>query len=166
MPFTFAIAVLAAIGLQQAPCTPGSVTDVNHGKDYTITVCSLGVVGLRGVEPPLRTAVSLESLDPGRPGRQLGGEILGGKDIGPDALAFLSALLVGKRVTLTYDGFRIGDDGARKYAYVYLPDKRFVNAELVSRGFGYAERQGAHPLRDQFLALEAKARLAKVGVWS
>ena len=153
MPITLAIALFAAIGLQQVPCTPGRVTEVNRGKDYTITVCGVGVLGLRGVEPPLGSPAGFA-------------EVLGQKDIGPEALQFLSTLLIGQRVTLRYDGFRIGDFGGRRYAYVYLPDKRFVNAELISRGFGYADRQGSHPMRNQFLALEEKARLAKVGVWS
>ena len=157
MPITLAIALFAAIGLQQLPqqlpCTPGRVTEVSRGKDYIITVCGVGPIGLRGVEPPIRSP-------------ELFGDILGQKDIGPEALQFLSTLLVGQRVTLTYDGYRMGDFVGRRYAYVYLPDKRFVNAELISRGLGYADRQGSHPMRDQFLALEAKARQAKVGVWS
>lgn len=73
----------------------------------------------------------------------MGGEILGNKDIGPEALKFLSDLLVGKRPTRVFDGWRIGDSGGYQYAYVYLADKTLVNAELIRRGFGYAVLQGA-----------------------
>jgi endonuclease YncB( thermonuclease family) len=162
---SIALALAFVVSLQQAPCQPGQVTAVHRGKDYTITICGVGEVALRGVEPPLGAAVSLGNLD-GNPGHQFGGDVLGDKDIGPEALQFLSGLVVGKKVTLVYDGWRVGDFGGRQYAYVYLPDKTFVNAELIRRGLGYADRQGSHPRRDEFLALEASARRAKVGVWA
>jgi endonuclease YncB( thermonuclease family) len=155
MLITLALAFVAS--LQQAPCQPGQVVQVNRGKDYTITICDVGEVGLRGVEPPLGAAVSLGKL---------GGEVLGDKDIGPEALQFLSGLVIGKKVTLVYDGWRVGDFGGRQYAYAYLPDKTFVNAELIRRGLGYADRQGSHPRRDEFLVLEAAARRAKAGLWA
>jgi endonuclease YncB( thermonuclease family) len=157
------LAVFLIAFFQQAPCQTGQVVGAHRGKDYTITVCGVGEIALRGVEPPLGTAVSLGNFD-GNPAHQLGGDILGDKDIGPEALQFLSGL-VGKKVTLVYDGWRIGDYSGRQYAYVYLPDKTFVNAELIRRGLGYADRQGSHPRRDEFLLLEAAARRAKVGLW-
>jgi endonuclease YncB( thermonuclease family) len=156
---------LVMFGLQSLPtCRPGQVLDVHRTKDYTLTVCGVGEVGLRGVEPPLGAAVCCATL--GGANRELGGEVLGSKDVGPEALQFLSELLLGKRVTLVFDGFRIGDFGGRKYAYVYLADKTFVNAELIRRGYGYADRQGSHPMRDQFFAFEEAAHRAKVGVWN
>jgi endonuclease YncB( thermonuclease family) len=90
--------------------------------------------------------------------------LLGGRNIGPDAIAYLSQA-VGQRVTLAYDGWRIGDLEGRRYAYVYLADKTFLNAQMIQRGYGYADRQGSHPRRDEFIALEATARRLKVGVW-
>jgi endonuclease YncB( thermonuclease family) len=163
MPIALALAFVAF--LQQAPCQPGQVTAVHRGKDYTITICDVGEVALRGVEPPLGAAVSIGNLD-GNPGHQFGGDVLGDKDFGPEALQFLSGLVVGKKVILVYDGWRVGDFGGRQYAYVYLSAKTFVNAELIRRGLGYADRQGSHPRRDEFLALEASARRAKMGVWA
>jgi hypothetical protein len=162
MWFSLALAIVAL--LQQAPCSPGQVLEVNRGKDYTLNVCGAGIVGLRGVEPPLHTADVAGAL--GGRGSMFGGELLGGKDVGPQALEFLSGRLIGKKVTLVFDGWRIGDFGGRQYAYVYLADKTFVNAELIRRGLGYADRQGQHPRRDEFFALEEAARRAKVGLWS
>jgi endonuclease YncB( thermonuclease family) len=92
--------------------------------------------------------------------------VLGDKDIGPQAVQFLRELVAGKDVTIAEDGFRIGDPGGRKYVYAFLPDKSVVNAELIRRGYGYADRQGAHPRRDQFVALEESARRQKLGVWA
>ena len=159
--------MLAALGLafvalmpaaQKVECRIGQVMSVEHGRDYTLSVCGIGRVALRGVEPPLRSANIV------RPPIG-GGELLGGKIVGPDAIAFLSTF-VGQRVTLVYDGWRIGDLEGRRYAYVFLADKTFLNAQMIQRGFGYADRQGSHPRRDEFIALEAIARRSKVGVWA
>jgi hypothetical protein len=157
---------------QNAPCKPGVVLDVAHGRDYTLTICDVGVVGLRGVEAPLRVADGLRPIVGGRsdgPPRTfegpVSGEVLGGKNVGPEALAYLSKV-VGQRVTLVNDGYRIGDHQGRRYAYVYLPDKTLLNAEMIRLGYGYADRQGSHPQRDEFIAIEALARRANVGVWA
>ena len=148
---------LVAFAAQQAPCKPGHVLGIEHGRDYTLTICGAGIVALRGVEPPLRSA-RVERPPIG------GGELLGGKNIAPDAIAFLSTA-VGQPVTLVYDGWRIGDLEGRRYAYVFLSDKTFLNAQMIQRGLGYADRQGSHPRRDEFIALEATARRLKVGLW-
>lgn len=172
MPISFVLALTISISSQQVPCTPDQVTEVGRGRDYTITVCGVGVIGLRGVEPPLRVADGLPPLRGQGPISSeilvgpTAGEVLGQKDVGPEALAFLSALLVGQRVTLVYDGWRIGDFGGRRYVYVFLPNKTLVNAELIRRGYAYADVAGAHPRRDEFRALEEAARRAKVGLWA
>ena len=151
--------ILAAfISTAQTPqCKTGQVIGIEHGRDYVLNICGAGLVALRGVEPPLRTAAVV--------GPPIGGgELLGGRNIGPDAIAFLSQT-VGQRVMLVYDGYRIGDLEGRRYAYVFLADKTFLNAQMIQRGYGYADRQGSHPRRDEFIALEATARRLKVGVW-
>ena len=154
----YALLFAAAIATAQAPpCVPNQVLGAEHGRDYTLNVCGAGLVALRGVEPPLRSANIV------RPPIG-GGELLGGKNIAPNAMAYLSSL-VGQRVTLVYDGYRIGDLEGRRYAYVFLADKTLVNAQMIQRGLGYADRQGSHPRRDEFIALEASARRAKVGLW-
>ena len=152
------VALLAFMSTAQAAqCTAGQVMGVEHGRDYVLNICGAGAVALRGVEPPLRSAnVARPPIG--------GGELLGGKNVAPEAVAFLSKF-VRQRVTLVYDGYRIGDLEGRRYAYVYLPDKTFLNAQMIRQGYGYADRQGAHPRRDEFLAIEASARRLKVGVW-
>jgi endonuclease YncB( thermonuclease family) len=150
------VSVLSTAQNVQSP--PGQVIAVDHGRDYTLNVCGVGLVALRGVEPPLRSAVIAQAPIGG-------GELLGGKNVAPEAVAFLSTV-GGQRVTLVYDGWRIGDLEGRRYAYVFLADKTHVNAQMIQRGYGYADRQGSHPRRDEFIALEATARRLKVGVWA
>ena len=96
-----ALAFVAYISIaQNVPCAPGQVMAVDHGRDYTLNVCGVGLVALRGVEPPLRSAhIAHPPIG--------GGELLGGKNVAPDAVAFLSTA-VGQRVTPVYDGWRIG----------------------------------------------------------
>ncbi len=159
MLIALGFALLSVISIaQNVQCIPGQVMAVDHGRDYTLNVCGAGLVALRGVEPPLRSAVIAHAPIGG-------GELLGGKNVAPDAAAFLSTL-VGQRVTPVYDGWRIGDLEGRRYAYVFLADKTLVNAQMIQRGYGYADRQGSHPRRDEFIALEAMARRLKVGVWA
>lgn len=74
MLVSFVLALATLISSQQAPCTPGQVTEVDRGRDYTISVCGVGVVGLRGVEPPLRVAAGLPPLRGHGP---ISGEVLG-----------------------------------------------------------------------------------------
>ena len=69
-------------------------------------------------------------------------------------------------MTIVEEGFRMGDPGGRRYVYVLLPDKTVVNAELIRRGYAYADRQGSHPRRHQFIAIEESARRQKLGVWA
>jgi endonuclease YncB( thermonuclease family) len=152
-------ALLAFISSAQAPqCKTGQVVSVEHGRDYLLNVCGVGRIALRGVEPPLRSA-SVAHAPIG------GGELLGGKNVASDAVGLLSTV-IGQRVTLVYDGYRIGDLEGRRYAYVFLADKTFLNTQMIQRGYGYADRQGSHPRRDEFIALEASARRLKVGLWA
>jgi hypothetical protein len=155
---------------QDVTCKSGVVLEVAHGRDYTLNICGAGIVGLRGVEPPLRTATALRPIVGGPdqafpPEGPSSGDILGGKNVGPEAVAFLSKL-IGQRVTLVNDGYRMGDGGGRQYAYVFLSDKTLLNAEMIRLGLGYADRQGSHPRRDEFIAIEMMAQRAKVGVWA
>ena len=99
-------------------------------------------------------------------GLPVSGEILGQTDLGPNGIKLLQQLVSGRRVTFVEDGWRDGDPPGRRYAYVFLPDKRLVNLELIKRGFAYADRLGSHPRRDEFIAVEAGARRQKLGVWA
>ena len=61
------------------------------------------------------------------------------------AVNFLLKLLAGKTVTIVADGYRMGEWEEQRDAYVFLPDKTLLNAELIRRGYGYASGQGTHP---------------------
>jgi hypothetical protein len=58
------------------------------------------------------------------------------------------------------------DKYQRTLAYVYLPDGRFLNAEIVKQGYGHAYVQYPFKYLDVFRAYEREARDAGRGLWS
>ena len=88
---------------------------------------------------------------------------------GPEATAMLRKLMpVGSPVEIEEDGVvAAGDDRGRARLYVWLPDGRLVNMELLRQGFGQiasADRQARH-----FQALrlvEREAAREGLGLWS
>jgi hypothetical protein len=163
------LALILAVAVQQSPCRAGEVIKVERGRDYTLTICGLGTLALRGVEPPLGAATGMRPIELQKRitdfDLPVSGEILGQNDLGPNGIALVQLLVSGRRVTIGEDGWRDGDPPGRRYAYVFLPDKRLVNLELIKRGYAYADRLGSHPRRDEFIATEEGARRQKIGVW-
>jgi micrococcal nuclease len=53
----------------------------------------------------------------------------------------------------------------RLLAYIELPDGRFLNEELLSQGYAYADRRFRHSYYQKYLQLEAGARSAGAGLW-
>jgi micrococcal nuclease len=84
-----------------------------------------------------------------------------------EATAFAKRLALGKRVTIYLDqqaGSR--DRYDRLLAYVQLPDGRFLNEELLSQGFAYADLRFKHGYYQKYIQLEAGARALKAGLWA
>lgn len=53
----------------------------------------------------------------------------------------------------------------RLLAYLELPDGKFLNEELLSGGYAYAERRFRHSYFQKYLQLEAAARSTGQGLW-
>jgi micrococcal nuclease len=81
-----------------------------------------------------------------------------------EATAYTRLLVEGKRVWLEYDRER-RDKYDRTLAYVFLEDSTFVNALIVTMGYGYAYTRFPFRYEDWFRRLEQEARHAKRGVW-
>ncbi len=85
---------------------------------------------------------------------------------GQQSKEYLSVLLTGKKVRLEFDIDK-EDQYNRTLAYVYLPDRTFVNAELVKQG--YAMVMTIPPnvrYADRFVKLERSARKNNKGLWN
>lgn len=83
-----------------------------------------------------------------------------------EAAAFVRSQIGASEVRLEFDRQRL-DRYQRLLAYVWLPDGRLLNAELIRAGFSAAET--GYPYRQdmqrQFLEAETQARAAGVGIW-
>jgi len=53
----------------------------------------------------------------------------------------------------------------RLLAYIELPDGRFLNEELLSQGYAYADRRFRHSYYQKYLQLETAARSSGQGLW-
>jgi|GEM_PF-407087 len=86
--------------------------------------------------------------------------------MGKKATAFTKSLVEGKRVRLEFDAEK-KDRYDRLLAYVYLPDERLLNAELIKEG--YAQIYTFVPnvkYAELFRDLQKEARENKRGFWS
>lgn len=86
--------------------------------------------------------------------------------MGKRASAFTKSLVEGKKVRLEFDVEK-RDKYGRLLAYVYLPDGRMLNAELLKEG--YAQVYTFPPnvkYVDLFLKLQEEARENNRGFWS
>jgi micrococcal nuclease len=86
--------------------------------------------------------------------------------LGLEATAFVQSLIGEQRVRLEFDRERL-DRYERLLAYVWLPDGRLLNEELIRAGFspavtGYPYRQD---MKRRFQAVEEEARLARRRMW-
>ncbi|GAB4365795.1 MAG: hypothetical protein Kow009_02570 [Spirochaetales bacterium] len=104
-------------------------------------------VRLIGVDTP-------ETVAPGRPVERFGKE----------ASQFTRSNLDRKTVYLAFD-WDLYDRYGRLLAYVYLPDGRCFNAEIVRLGYGHAYTRYPFQFLEEFRQLESEARQAKRGLW-
>lgn len=114
----------------------------------TITVSGVGVVRLLGVDAPEKTGGYRQS-----------------EPFGDAATAFMKRLVEGQIVKLEYDGAR-KDQYNRTLAYVFLPDGRLVNVEMIKAGLAETYRRFEYTRKPAFFAAEREAKDAKRGMWA
>ncbi len=114
----------------------------------TIVLDGNEIVRLIGIDTP-------ETKDPRKPVQYYGRE----------AYEFTKKLVEGKKVRLAYD-LNKKDKYGRTLAYVYLEDGRFLNAEVVKQGYGFAYRYFLFKYFDEFKQYEREARENEIGLWS
>ncbi len=114
----------------------------------TIELEKIGKVRLIGVDTP-------ETVHPQKAVERFGKE----------ASEFTRKLVEGKRVWLEYDQER-KDKYNRTLAYVFLEDSTFVNAAIISLGYGFAYTKYPFRYMELFRKLEREAREAQRGLWA
>ena len=83
---------------------------------------------------------------------------------GKQASDYLKNLLNGKEVRLNFEENKI-DSYGRVLAYVYLNDQ-FVNADIIKQGYGYAYTRFQFQFLVDFVAYQAEAKAAGLGLWA
>jgi len=83
-----------------------------------------------------------------------------------EATAFVKRMALDKEVRVYLDE-RAGsrDRYQRLLAYIELPDGKFLNEELLSEGYVYADGRFKHGYYQKYLQLEAGARSQRRGLW-
>ncbi len=153
----FLVWILAASSLHAAEHS-GRVSWIYDGD--TIKVEEIGKVRLIGIDAPeykashrdryyqKRFAVSLDRL----------------RQISRKAKEFNIAEAKGKRVRLVTDKIE-RDKHGRLLAYVYLPDGKMLNRQLLSSGLASVFRRFEFRYKKEFLKLEQHAQRKKLGLW-
>lgn len=86
---------------------------------------------------------------------------------GPNAAAFTKSQIGSGRVRLASDPYSTNRDRYdRLLRYVYLPDGRLLNEELVQQGYGFYYPYFPYTKSAQFRQDEMQAQAAKRGLWS
>ncbi len=86
---------------------------------------------------------------------------------GPAASAYTKNLIGTQKVRLEADPTNQNRDRyGRLLRYIYLPDGRLVEAELIKNGYGFAYTSFPFTKKDEFTRLQDDAKTATVGLWS
>ncbi|MHC4076029.1 MAG: thermonuclease family protein [Planctomycetota bacterium] len=84
---------------------------------------------------------------------------------GPEAAEFTGKSALDKAVTIYLNSQKTRGKYGRLLAYVQLPDGSFLNENLLSEGFAYADLRFSHDFYYKYIQLEAAARSRKKGLW-
>jgi endonuclease YncB( thermonuclease family) len=81
-----------------------------------------------------------------------------------EASSFTTKIVLGKKVKLEFDLER-EDKYGRLLAYVFLPDGRMLNAEIIKQGYGFAYTRFPFRYLEEFRQYERDARSKGLGLW-
>lgn len=85
---------------------------------------------------------------------------------GPAAAAFTKSLIGTQQVRLASDPESTNRDRYnRLLRYVYVPDGRMVETELIKGGYGFAYTAFPFTKTDEFVAAQSAAKTASNGLW-
>lgn len=86
---------------------------------------------------------------------------------GPEAAKFVRSEVGGKPVRVVLAPNDTRDRYNRLLAYIYYGQpEEMLNEQLLIEGLAYADPRFAHPWKERFLDLEARARRNRVGLWA
>jgi micrococcal nuclease len=152
------VAVMQQAGWLQDP--PAPVTDNDPGA-YRVTRFVDGdtiTIDMNGAKETVRM-IGVDTPETHKPNSPV-------QCYGPAASAFTKNLIGDKKIRLEADPTNQNRDRyGRLLRYVYLPDGRMVQAELISGGYGFAYTLFPFQKTDDFVSREAAAKQANKGLW-
>ncbi|MFH1946282.1 MAG: thermonuclease family protein [Acidobacteriota bacterium] len=81
-----------------------------------------------------------------------------------EAKDYVKSLVLDRNVRLEHEWER-RDEYGRTLAYVFLPDGRLLNAEILKNGYGFVYTRKVYSRTEEFRGLERDAREAGIGLW-
>lgn len=81
-----------------------------------------------------------------------------------EAKDYVKSMVLDRNVRLEHEWER-RDEYGRTLAYVFLPDGRLLNAEILKNGFGFVYTRSLYSRTEEFRGLEQEAREAGTGLW-
>ncbi len=84
---------------------------------------------------------------------------------GPQASSFARKQTLNKTVRLELLAHNTRGKYGRVLAYVYLPDGRLLNLEIIAQGLGFADPRFEHPRKAEFARAMVRARKQGLGLW-
>ncbi len=85
---------------------------------------------------------------------------------GPQAAKFTREMTLHQQVRVVLEPFeKSRGKYGRLLAYIYPPDGKMLNEELIKLGHGYADPRFRHILRKKFLQLQKEAQKEQYGLW-
>lgn len=100
-----------------------------------------------------------------RDARKSGRELSAIQTMGKKSSDFTRTLVAGRKVRLEFDVEK-RDRHNRLLAYVYIDDGKFLNAAIISEGYGQVMTVPPNvKYSDLFLELEKEARRSRKGLW-
>ena len=129
----------------------GTVVYVVDGDTIKVTMAQgRETIRLIGVDTP-------ETVDPRKPVQYFGKE----------ASAFTRRVALGKVIRMEGElGTANRDRYGRLLRYVYLPDGRLLNAQIIVEGYGFAYTKYPFGKEAAFRRLEQEAQLQRRGLWA
>lgn len=158
LPCGIILFILLVLPSLSAAATLSGMVQWIHDGD-TIQVGGIGTVRLLGIDAPEQEAshrdrffrrwkISPENL----------------RRTHREGKTYLIGTLKGQTVLLKTDAEQ-RDRYGRLLAYVYTPEDKLVNQDLLEKGYAVVYRRFDFGLKEEFLAAEAEARNARRGVW-
>lgn len=86
---------------------------------------------------------------------------------GPEAAAYTHQLIGASQIRLQADPLDTNRDRyGRLLRYIYLPDGRLVEEELIRNGYGFAYTSFPFEKKSRFIEIEKTSRSNKIGLWA